>query len=287
MNELTKPSEVRRILEAENFRFTKSLGQNFLINPAVCPAMAAESERLAGRQKFTQFAAVEIGAGVGVLTRELSRVAERVTVIEKDSSLLPVLEKTLAGCENVTVLSGDALKLLDEVIDVNRGMPVVVCANLPYYITTPVITRLLPRADVCGIVVMVQREAAQRLSAKPGTRECGSVSVMADFYADVRTVMQVGRGSFMPPPSVDSTVLSFEKHTPPLSGEAETLFFKITRAAFGKRRKQLAAPVSEALGVSRECIRDALTAAGINTAARAEELTTDDFVRLTKELNKR
>ena len=196
MTNLADPGQIKAILARHGFHFSKALGQNFLVNPTVCPRMA----QACGAQDCA--GVIEVGPGIGVLTWELSQAARKVAAIELDRRLFPVLEETLAGRDNVKLIAGDVMKL-----DLNRliqeefgGGPVCVCANLPYYITSPVILRFVEeRLPLRSITVMVQKEAAQRLCAPPGSRECGAVSVAVHYRSVPRILFPVGRGSFLPP----------------------------------------------------------------------------------------
>ena len=181
MQRLSDISTIRAVMEKNGFSFSKALGQNFLINPSVCPRMA----EMSGAADCA--GAIEVGPGIGVLTYELSQVSKKVVTIELDKRLLPVLDETLADCDNVKVINDDVMKIdLHRVIEEEfNGEEVAVCANLPYYITSPVIMKLLEdRLPITSITVMVQKEAAERLCAQPGTRECGAVSAAVQYYAE-------------------------------------------------------------------------------------------------------
>ncbi len=283
---LTDISVIRDILSKHGFSFSKSLGQNFLINPSVCPRMA---DACHPDLEDDAFAVLEIGPGVGVLTRELSRVAARVISVELDDRLLPVLEETLADCENVTVVHGDILKLDIAAILAQHaaGLPVVVCANLPYYITSPILMGLLEsRLPFHCITVLVQKEAAQRLCARPGTRECGAVTLAVQYYAEAEILFGVSRGSFMPAPNVDSSVIRLQlRDAPPCQVSNEALLFRLIRAAFGQRRKTLPNSLCAA-GYDKVTILQALEAAQLSPTARAEELSMAQFAALSQILNK-
>jgi 16S rRNA (adenine1518-N6/adenine1519-N6)-dimethyltransferase len=196
---------VRKLLARHGFTFSKALGQNFLIDGDVCPAMARSLNADGGT------GVLEIGAGIGVLTKELCAVAGKVVALELDGRLIPVLEETLADCDNLEIINGDVMKLdLNELIaDKFSGCTCVkVCANLPYYITSPVIMTLLESAlPIDEITVMVQKEAGERLCAQVGTREAGAVTVAVNYYADSEVLFEVGRECFMPSPKVDSVVI--------------------------------------------------------------------------------
>ncbi len=281
MPTLTDLNTVRDILSRHGFSFSKALGQNFLINPSVCPRMA----QMCHPDIEGDFAVLEIGPGIGVLTKELAQVAKRVISIELDTRLLPILEETLAGYPNVTVINGDAMKLdLAAVLKEHaEGLPVVVCANLPYYITSPLLMRLLEsRLPVEAITVLVQKEAAVRLCAKPATRECGAVTLAVRYFADPEILFSVSRGSFLPAPKVDSSVIRLRLHdNPPCEIADEALFFRLVHAAFGQRRKTLPNSLGAA-GYTKEQIIAALQEAGLSPTARAEELTLAQFAALTK-----
>lgn len=277
MGNLTDIGTIKKLLERHGFRFSKALGQNFLINPSVCPRMAAAC----GADKET--GVLEIGPGIGVLTRELAHTAGRVASIELDERLLPVLSETLAEEDNVQIIQGDVMKLdLAALIrEQFPGMRVVVCANLPYYITSPILMLLLEsRLPVEAVTVLVQKEAAQRLCAAPGTRECGAVTLAVQYYAQAEMLFQVSRGSFMPAPNVDSAVMRLTiRKEPPCRVQDERLLFRLIRAAFGQRRKTLSNSLTGA-GIGKEEALAALNMAGISPQARAEELTLDQFAAL-------
>ena len=264
MSQLSNVKNVREILNRHGFSFSKKLGQNFIVNPSVCPRIA----ELGGAGPDT--GVLEIGPGLGVLTWELASRARKIVAIELDERLLPVLEETLSEFDNVTVIQGDVLKIdLGELIRQEfPGMEVVVCANLPYYITSPIVMHLLEaRLPVKAITVMVQKEAADRICAAPGSRNAGALSAAVSYYASARVLFSVSRGSFMPAPPVD-----------------EALFFKIIRAGFSQRRKTLANSLSSGLGLAKNRVAAALEQAGIHPSARAEELTLEDFCRLTSQI---
>ena len=279
---LSDPGRIKEVLSRHGFHFSKALGQNFLINPTVCPRMAQACG--AGDCKGV----IEVGPGIGVLTWELSQVAEKVCAIELDSRLFPVLEETLAGRDNVKLVPGDVMKLdLNQLIRQEfGGGPVCVCANLPYYITSPVILRLLEEGlPLTSITVMVQKEAAQRLCAAPGERECGAVSVAVHYRSQPKLLFQVGRGSFLPPPKVDSAVLRLDlRQEPPVSVADEDWFFRVSRAAFAQRRKTAANSLSATLGLPKPQVEQALAAAGAPENVRAERLTLEQLAALANAL---
>lgn len=279
---LSDPGKIKEILTRHGFHFSKALGQNFLINPTVCPRMAEASG--AGECRGV----IEVGPGIGVLTWELAQVAPKVAAIELDERLFPVLEETLSQCSNVTVVPGDVMKLdLHQLIDQEfDGGPVCVCANLPYYITSPVILRLLEeKLPLTSITVMVQKEAAQRLCAAPGTRECGAVSVAVHYRSKPQMLFSVGRGSFLPPPKVDSAVIRLDLlQEPPVQVEDEDWFFQVSRSAFAQRRKTAANSISATLHLPKPQVEAALAAAGTQENVRAERLTLEQLGELSNQL---
>lgn len=268
--ELTDLKQIRQLLEKYDFNFSKALGQNFLINPSVCPKMAeiCTANNVEG--------VIEIGPGIGVLTKELSKKAKKVIAIELDRRLFPILGETLADCPNVEIIQGDVLKLdLKALIKEHFGdMKVAVCANLPYYITSPIIMGLLEAGlSLDNITVMVQKEAAERLCALPGSRECGAVSAAVRFYCVPEIMFQVGRGSFTPPPKVDSAVINLKLcDKPPVEISDTALFFKCVKAAFAQRRKTVVNSVSATLKLDKALLSDALEERGISPLCRAEQL---------------
>ena len=282
MGDLWRPATIKEVLGRHGFRFSKALGQNFLIDPRVCPRMAAESgaAECAG--------AIEVGPGLGVLTYELAQVAKKVVAIELDQRLFPVLGETLADCPNVELVQGDVLKLdLHALIQEKfGGQEVCVCANLPYYITSPVIMGLLEGGlPLKSITVMVQKEAAERICAQPGQRACGAVSVSVHYHSQPQVLFGVSRGSFLPPPNVDSAVIRLDlRREPPVQVADEAWFFRVSRAAFAQRRKTAANSISASLGLPKAQVEAALGAAGIPANTRAEQLSLEQFAALANAL---
>lgn len=270
---------IESILKKHGFSFKKSLGQNFLINDAVCPQMA-------------EFACddstgvLEIGPGIGVLTKELSKVAKRVVAIELDERLKAILPETLADTKNVEIIFGDAMKLdLRKIIeekfyDCNK---VSVCANLPYYITSPIIMMLLEsKLPIDNITVMVQKEAAERLCAEVGTRQAGAVTVAVDYYSQASILFDVDRYSFMPPPNVDSAVIQLKiRNKPKVLVNDETKFFKLVKACFAQRRKTLVNTVSNTTNLQKDDLKNALLSLGLSDTIRSEQLTTEQLAELS------
>lgn len=278
MSNLANPAQIKALLARHGFHFSKALGQNFLVNPSVCPRMAA----LCGAEEAA--GVLEIGPGIGVLTAELARHAKKVVALELDRRLLPVLDETLAGCSNVRVVQADAMEIdLAALLAREFDGPAAVCANLPYYITSPLLMRLLEsRLPIMAVTVMVQKEAAARICAAPGSREAGAISLAVRYYAEPRVLFEVSSGSFLPRPHVDSCVIRLDlHHTPPVSVQNEKLLFRIVRAAFGQRRKTLLNALSAGLGLAKTQVHAALQAADIADNLRGERLTLEDFARLS------
>lgn len=284
MQELWDLQTIKRLLSRHGFQFSKALGQNFLIDPTVCPRMAEESGVNA------QAGVLEVGPGFGVLTQQLAQRAAKVVAIELDKRLPAVLAETLADFDNVTVVNDDVMKLdLHALIEREfPGMPVQVCANLPYYITSPVIMKLLEeRLPIESLTVMVQKEAAERLCAQPGTRSCGAVSVAVQYYAEPEILFAVPRDSFYPAPNVDSAVIRLRIRTqPPLSlgTVTEKEFFRMVQAAFGQRRKTVPNALSAGLAREKASVAQALETAGIPAQARAEQLSMEQWGALCQGL---
>ena len=277
--ELTDISTIKDLFTRHGFSFTKSLGQNFLINPTVCPKIAEQG----GCTK--EVCALEIGTGIGVLTKELALRSKKVVAVEIDKGLEPILQETLAEYDNIKIVFADIMEL-----DLHRlfsehfhNEEVAVCANLPYYITSPVIMRLLEEdLPISSLTVMVQREAADRICAPMGTRECGAITAAVNYHSTPKRLFNVSRGSFKPAPNVDSSVIRLdvakEKKYPVVTDEKQ--FFRMIKAAFAQRRKQLLNPLSAELGISKSELSEKLTKCGIKLTARPEELKMEDFVAL-------
>lgn len=283
MYNLSDIGTVRSILEKHGFTFSKALGQNFLINPAVCPEMAEEAVT------SENDGVIEIGAGVGVLTAELCKRAKKVVSIELDKRLLPVLDETLAEFDNFEVVNEDILK-----VDLHKLIKekfsdcenVSVCANLPYYITSPVIMKLLEdKLPIKQIIVMVQREAADRLTAPVGSRESGAITVAVNYYAKAEKLFNVSKGSFVPSPKVDSAVIRLSIYDkPPIETKDEELFFRTVKAMFMQRRKTALNSVSAGLGIPKDTVVKALEMTELDASVRAEKLTLSQLCEFTNNL---
>ncbi len=272
---------VNRILSKHGFTFSKALGQNFLIDPNVCPEMAYELNA------DENTGVIEVGPGIGVLTKELCKVAGKVVAIELDKRLFPVLDETLSEFDNLQIVEGDVLKLnLKELIEEKfSGMKSVkVCANLPYYITSPVIMSLLEsKLPIDEIVVMVQKEAAERFCAEIGSRESGAVTVAVNYFATAEMLFEVKKDCFMPSPKVDSAVMRLRlREKPPVEVENEKRFFAVIKAAFSQRRKTALNCLSNGLSLPKEKVSNALNEIGLSEKSRAENFTMEQFAELSK-----
>lgn len=282
MERLSDIRTIKNILTKHGFTFSKALGQNFLINPSVCPRMA---EKCGANPES---GIIEIGPGIGVLTTELAKRSKKVVAIELDTRLLPVLSETLSEHNNVTVINNDVMK-----VDINGliaeqfgGMNVSICANLPYYITSPILMMLLEsKLPVDYITVMVQKEAAQRLSAKPGSRDVGAISIAVQYYCEPEILFSVSKGSFMPSPNVDSAVIRLKvRQNLALEKNHEKNFFRVVRSAFQQRRKTILNAVSAGTGKSKAQIQQALELSDIPLTARIEQLSMEEMMTLSKNI---
>lgn len=277
--DISNKRDMDSVLKEAGFSFKKSLGQNFLIDSSVCPKMAqscADGET----------GVIEIGPGAGVLSTELAKVAKRVVCIEIDERLKPVLTKTLSGYDNVKIVWGDVLKVdLQALIEseFKDCKKVNVCANLPYYITSPIVMGLLSKnLPINSITVMVQKEAADRLCAKVGTREAGAVTAAVAYYSEAELLFNVGRNSFYPSPRVDSAVIKLSiRKTPAVTVKDEKFFFLLVKSCFAQRRKTLLNTVSNTLGIEKQCIRTALTKLDLSESVRGEALSLEQLAELS------
>ena len=284
MDNLSNIGVIKDVMQRHGFTFSKALGQNFLVNPSVCPRIAEMGNAKAG------FGVIEIGTGVGVLTNELAKRADKVVAIEIDERLIPVLEETLAEHDNVKVINADVMKVdLHKLIeDEFDGLEVAVCANLPYYITSPILMMLLEqRLRIRSVTVMVQKEAGTRLCAPVGTRDMGAVTVAVNYFSEPKILFNVSRGSFMPAPNVDSCVVRFDiKENTPEGVTDEAFFFKTVRAAFSQRRKALVNSVSAGLSADKQTVAKAVENSSLQANVRPEQLTMEEFIRFSEELKK-
>lgn len=282
---LVSPSQVRSLLQRHGLRPLKRLGQNYLIDRNVLDKIVRLAEPAESR--FV----LEIGPGLGTVTQALAEQAEKVVAVEIDSRLLPVLEETLGGLSNVEVVNADFLRLdLDPFLNERFGSEkCAAVSNLPYYITSPIIVRLLENTErFSRIVLMVQREVAERLDAKPRTNAYGSLTVFVQFHCDVQIAAHVSKNVFFPAPEVDSALIVLDPLLEPsVKTVDEQLFFRIVRAAFGKRRKTLSNALVTAAGESwpKNAVQQALEKAGIDPPRRGETLSLEEFARLADELS--
>ena len=279
---LTDPRTLRELLERHGFRFSKSMGQNFLIDPTVPEAIAeaAELDRETG--------VLEIGPGVGCLTVELSRRAGRVLSVELDQALQPVLGETLRGCENVEVLFGDVLRQ-----DLNalaaESFPgckrLAVCANLPYNITSPVLTAIAEAEQFETVTVMIQREVARRICARENTADYGAFTVLMQWHFETEELFDVPPHCFLPAPKVTSSVIHLRRRAaPPAEVDDERRFFALVRAAFNQRRKTLCNAMMHGLGLSREQAAKAIADCGFPEQIRGEALSIAQFAALSRKI---
>lgn len=274
---------VKRILGKYGFTFSKALGQNFLINPDVCPQMA---DSLSADENT---GVLEVGPGIGVLTKELCKVAGKVVSVELDKRLLPVLDETLAEFDNLEIVNADVMKIdLHKLIEekFENCTSVKVCANLPYYITSPVIMTLLEsKLPIDEIVVMVQKEAGERLCAQVGSRLAGAVTVAVNYYADSEILFNVLRDSFMPSPKVDSVVIRLKiRKDKKFEIKDEKRFFTVVKCAFSQRRKTALNSISNTMGIAKDKISAVFSQLGLDLNVRAEKLTMEDFIAIAENI---
>lgn len=284
MDRLSSHRATKEVVNKHNFKFSKSLGQNFLIDDNVIDRIL-EGARLSETDRI-----IEVGPGIGTLTREMGKVAENVVAIEIDKTLIPILKETLADLDNVEVVNEDILKVdVQELINEKlNGGPVKLVANLPYYITTPIVMKFLEEdIPVTDIVVMVQKEVADRMNAKPSTKDYGALSVAVQYYCDTEIVAKAPRHMFVPQPNVDSIVIGLHvRDEKKYVVDNEDIFFKTVKASFGQRRKTLLNSLGGLGFLSKDEIREALQAANIDEKRRGETLSIDEFANLSNEINK-
>lgn len=277
---LSNPQETIKVIQENGFTFHKKYGQNFLIDSHVIDKIIS----VADLDKNSR--ALEIGPGIGTLTQYLAEAAGEVVAVEIDDKLIPILSKTLAEYDNVRVIHGDILKQDTE--QIFGGKPFKIVANLPYYITTPIIMSLLESGvPAQSITVMIQKEVAERMQAAPGSKNYGALSLAVQYYAEPYLAANVPPNCFMPRPNVGSAVINLKRlETPPVSVKDPSQMFKLIRGAFNQRRKTLANAVANFDGVaySREDVEKALEAMGLDTRVRGEALTLEQFAALSDEL---
>lgn len=272
--------DIKLILKKHGFSFSKALGQNFIVDGGICPAIAREAAL--SKEDYV----LEIGPGIGVLTAELCARAGKVVAVELDKRLPEILADTLADFDNFELVEGDILKL--DLVQLfaehfSDARKVKVCANLPYYITSPVIMALLESdLPLESITVMVQKEAGERLCAAVGTKQAGAVTAAVNYYAQAKELFFVPKESFLPSPKVDSEVIQLQvREAPPVAVADETLFFKVIKAAFLQRRKAAANSLSAGLGMPKAEVIAMLESLGFEPSIRAEKFTMEDFASIT------
>ena len=280
---LYAPSTIKDIKERYGFRLSKSLGQNFLTDKNIIDRIVE------GAAIKEDDLVIEIGPGIGVITREAAMAAKKVIAVEIDKKLIPILNETLADCSNVEILNEDILKtdvnaLIEGCGESISGVKII--GNLPYYITTPIIMKLLEegvRAD--SITVMMQKEVADRIKASPGTKAYGALSVAVQYYCNAEAVVDVPKEVFVPQPKVDSTVLrlSIREQSPVVLYDRD-VFFRCVKAGFGQRRKTLLNSLMGIEGITKEDVMEALGAVGIDSVRRAETLDLEEFAKLSNEV---
>lgn len=290
MDKLHTPGLVRSLTEKYGFRVSKSLGQNFLMDQHIVDQI------IKGSNIDEASLVIEIGPGLGVLTAAAAKKAGKVVAIEIDKKLLPILKETLGEYPNVEVIQGDILKTdLLPILEQNQKVggrnreSIRVMGNLPYYITTPIIMKLLEeRLPLSSITIMMQKEVGERIAAQPGTKAYGALSLAVQYYATVTQVSKVSREVFFPKPNVDSIVLRLDlRKEAPVSLENEQLFFDVIKAGFSQRRKTLRNTLSGLASLSREEMEAAMEAAGIDPGRRGETLSMEEFAALSNQIDQR
>lgn len=278
---LSDIKNIRNILSSHGFKFSKSLGQNFIINPDICPAMAEACS------EYPDSGIIEIGPGIGVLTVELAKKFKKVISVEIDKRLIPILKDTTSEFDNIKIINSDILKLnLKELIssEFENFDRINVCANLPYYITSDIIMYILENEEVNidSLTLMLQKEAAERICASPGTRNAGAISLAVRYYGTPEILFDVGRENFMPSPNVDSVVIRIDM-TKSMKRfvKNKSIFFKLVKAAFSQRRKNILNSLSSQMGLPKEKISEILKLSNVDSSLRAEQLSFEDFAKLS------
>ncbi|OZM55854.1 16S rRNA (adenine(1518)-N(6)/adenine(1519)-N(6))-dimethyltransferase [Lottiidibacillus patelloidae] len=283
--DISAPQRTKEIIAKHNFSFKKSLGQNFLIDQNILNNIVSAADL------SPDSGVIEIGPGIGSLTERLAKKAKNVVAFEIDQRLIPILEETLEPYENAKVINQDVLEAdIHAVIEENfsDGQDIMVVANLPYYVTTPIILKLLnDNLPIRGIVIMIQKEVADRIAAKPSTKEYGSLSIAIQFFAEAETVMTVPHTVFIPKPNVDSAVIKITKRTEPLAiVKDEEFMFEVVRASFAQRRKTIINNLKSFFGKDeKDKVEQALNASGIDPKRRGETLSIEEFAKLSDELH--
>lgn len=269
-------SKTKDIVNHFDFKFAKSLGQNFLIDKNIVDKIMDAS----GLDENS--CALEIGPGIGVLTAEMAQRCKKVVAIEIDDRLIPVLKETLGNYENVSVVHSDALKVdFNKLFEEKEMANIKVVANLPYYVTTPLINKIFKEAKgVDSITIMIQKEVAERLIAKPSTKDYGALTLLANYYSDVEKVVKVPPSCFIPNPKVDSMVIKMNIKEPEVDLKDESLFFRVIRESFNMRRKTLTNSLKP-IGLKGDKLKEALALAGIDEKRRGETLSIEEFAKLS------
>jgi len=286
MATLGNPKNTIEVLQKYNFNFQKKFGQNFLINTGILEDIIEAAEIT--KDDFV----LEIGPGIGTMTQYLCESAREVVAVEIDKNLIPILEDTLSAYDNVEVLNDDILKVDIKALaeERNAGKPIKVVANLPYYITTPIIMGLFEsHVPIDSITIMVQKEVADRMQEGPGSKEYGALSLAVQYYAHPEIVVNVPPSCFMPQPKVGSAVIRLTRHeAPPVDVESEKLMFQIIRASFNQRRKTLANGLNNfpGLSLSKEVIQQCIEELGVPVTVRGEALSLDQFAQLSNIIGK-
>lgn len=278
--------EIKALLGRHGFHFSKSMGQNFLTASWV-PKSIAESAGIS-----SQSGTLEIGPGIGCLTKELSRLSGKVVSVELDKRLPPVLAETLADCNNVEIICGDIMKtdIKSLVAEKFQGLVPAACANLPYNITTPVLSALIDSGCFETITVMIQREVAKRICARHGTSDYGAFSVYVNYYTEPKILFDVSPACFVPQPKVTSSVIRLERRTTPIAHvQDEKLFFRVVRGAFAQRRKTLSNALGSTFGsaISRDELTDIICSLGLDAKIRGEALSIPEFAALSNAIGER
>lgn len=284
MDRLSSHKATKEVVQKHNFKFSKSLGQNFLIDTNVIDRIIEGA-----RVKEGDYV-IEVGPGIGTLTKEMGKTAQKVVAIEIDKTLIPILEETLSDFPNIEVINKDILKVdVQELVKEKlNGGPVKLIANLPYYITTPIVMKFLEEdIPVTDIVVMVQKEVADRMNAKPNTKDYGALSVAVQYYCDTEIVAKAPRHMFMPQPNVDSTVIGLHVRGEQIYHvDNEDVFFKTVKASFGQRRKTLLNSLGGLGFLTKDQIREALQEANVDEKRRGETLSIEEFAVLSNAANR-
>lgn len=280
---LTDYNQIKELLARHDFRFSKSLGQNFLTASWV-PEDIADSACLDGNTGV-----LEIGPGIGCLTEQLSKRAGKVVAVELDKTLMPLLSETLSGCDNTVVVFGDILKTdLGRIVEDDfAGMRPVVCANLPYNVTSPVLTKIVTSRLFDSVTVMIQREVARRICAGAGEKDYSSFGILMQWYMEPEILFDVPPSCFVPQPKVTSSVIRMtRREKPPVEVKDEKLMFSIIRAAFNQRRKTLVNAVSSGVpGIDKSRLEEALSACGLDPMIRGEAIAIEQFASVSDELS--